>query len=78
MNIHLRTSKHFESAVGFPVDFVIGRVQSGKVLSPEGCCTVTPLPALTLNAVHRIVRFVHRKYSVWLVYTVLWSWLFRM
>ena len=54
MNIYLRTRKHFESPVGFPVDSVIGCVQSGKVLSPEGCYAVKSPPAFTLNAVHRI------------------------
>lgn len=45
---------HSESAVGFPVAFVIGCVQSGKVLSPEGCSTVKSLPAFTLRAVSRV------------------------
>lgn len=54
MNIYSRTGKHFESAVGCPVDFVIGCVQSGKVLGLEDCYTVTSLPAFTLNAVHRV------------------------
>lgn len=47
MNVYLRTRKHFETAVGFPVDFVIGRVQSGKVLSPKGCYIGKSLLAFT-------------------------------
>lgn len=47
MNVYLRTRKCFESAVGFPVNFVIGRVQSGKVLSPKGCYTGKSLLAFT-------------------------------
>ena len=50
MNIYLRTRKLFESAV----DFVIGCVQSGKVLGPEGCYVVKSLLAFTLSAVYRI------------------------
>lgn len=78
MSVHLGTRKHFESAVGFPVDFVIGCVQSGKVLIPQGCCMVRSLSAFTLNALHCLLHSVHCKDSVCLVYPVIWSWLFRM
>lgn len=54
VNVYLRTRKRFESAVDFPVAFVIGCVQSGKVLSPEGCSTVKSLPAFTSHAVSRV------------------------
>lgn len=81
MNIYSRTGKHFESAVGCPVDFVIGCVQSGKVLGPEGCYTVTSRISACF---HReccpscLCTFVHCKYSVRLVYTVFLLWLFRV
>lgn len=64
MNVRLGTPKHFESAVGFPVDFVIGCGQSGKVLIPQGCYMVKSLSAFTLNALHRLLHSVHCKYSV--------------
>lgn len=34
MNVHLGMRKHFQSVVGFPVDFVIGCVQSGEIFIP--------------------------------------------
>lgn len=30
MKIYLRKRKHFESAIGFPVDFLIGQLLSGE------------------------------------------------
>lgn len=78
MNMYLRTRKHFDSAVGFPVDFVIGRVQSGKVLGPEGCYMVKSLLAFPLNAVRRVCALRAPQIQRVLVYTVFWSCLFRM